>query len=721
MNVVPAVRRHRSTCPHDCPSTCGLEVDVLDGRTVGRVRGAQSHSYTAGVICAKVARYAERIHHPDRLLKPLLRTGPKGSGQFREIGFEEALDRTAEAFLAAERQHGSESVWPYYYAGTMGHVMRDGINRLRNVKRYSGQYSTICTTSAWTGFIAGTGRLAGADPREMGRSDCIVIWGTNPVHTQVNVMTHALRARKERGARIVVVDVYENPSVKQADLGLVLRPGTDGALACAVMHLLFREGFADRAYLARYTDCPDDLEAHLRDRTPEWAAAITGLSVEEIETFARLVGTTPRSFFRLGYGFARSRNGAVNMHAALCIPAVTGAWQHEGGGAFHSNSGIFGLMKGTIEGLDTIDRSVRVLQQTEIGRVLTGDAESLRHGPPVTALLVQNTNPVSIAPEQELVKRGFAREDLFACVHEQFMTETAKMADIVLPATMFLEHDDIYTGGGHQHLGLGLKVIEPPGACRSNHEVICGLARRVGAEHRGFGMSPRELLDDLLRTSKHGTLEEYEREMWVDKQPPFERAHYLDGFGHADRKFHFRVDWAKVPNANVGLVGPASDLPTLPDHWRAIEEATPEHPFRLATSPARSFLNSTFTETPGSLEKEKRPEVLVHPADAADLDIEAGDWVRLKNARGAILLRARLYPGVKRGVLIAESIWPNAAYPDGRGINTLTGADQIAPYGGAAFHDNRVAIERVAPEEIVWEGEEHHAPRRKLAGVLAAA
>lgn len=721
MNLLPLARKHRTTCPHDCPSVCGLEVEVLDGRMIGRVRGAADHSYTAGVVCAKVARYAERIHHPGRLLKPLLRTGPKGSGQFREIGFEEALDRVAEAFLAAERRHGSETVWPYYYAGTMGHVMRDGINRLRHVKRYSGQYSTICTTSAWTGFIAGTGRLAGADPREMGRSDCVVIWGTNPVHTQVNVMTHALRARKERGAKIVAVDVYENPTVKQADLGLVLRPGTDGALACAVMHVLFREDLADRGYLARYTDCPDDLEAHLATRTPEWAAATTGLAVEEIESFARLVGTTKRSFFRLGYGFARSRNGAVNMHAALCIPAVTGAWQYEGGGAFHSNSGIFGLKKGTVEGLDRLDPGVRVLQQTEIGRVLTGDPESLRHGPPVTGLLVQNTNPVSVAPEQELVKRGFAREDLFACVHEQFMTETAMMADVVLPATMFLEHDDIYTGGGHQHLGLGLKVIEPPGECRSNHEVICGLARRLGAEHRGFRMSARELIDDLLRASGHGTLAQMEAGTWLDVQPPFERAHYLDGFGHPDKKFHFRVDWPKVPNGNIGLVGPAADLPDLPDHWRAIEEATPEHPFRLATSPSRSFLNSSFTETPGSLDKEKRPEVMIHPLDAARLGIAAGDWVRLRNRRGAVLIRARLTSGVRPGVLIAESIWPNAAYPDGRGINTLTGADQIAPFGGAAFHDNRVSAERVAPEEITWPGGEQRVRRQKFPGELALA
>src|SRR5918997_164444 len=493
MNLAPKIERRHSACPHDCPSTCALDVEVIDGRSIGRVRGAEDNSYTAGVICAKVARYVERIHHPDRLTHPLKRTGPKGSGQFARIGWDEALDLVADTFLEAERRISPEAVWPYYYAGTMGLVMRDGINRLRHVKKYSGQFSTICTNIAWTGYIAGTGKLAGSDPREMAQSDCVVIWGTNAVHTQVNVMTHATRARRERGAKIVAVDVYMNATMKQADMALLLRPGTDGALACAVMHILFRDGYADWEYLERYTDAPRELEAHLRTRDPEWASAITGLPAAEIEAFAKLVGERKRSFFRLGYGFARQRNGAVAMHAASCIAAVTGAWQHEGGGAFHSNSGVYGWRKTLIEGLDVADPSVRKLVQVEIGRVLTGDAEALRHGPPVTAMLIQNTNPVSVAPEQDAVKRGFARENLFTCVHEQFMTETALMADVVLPATMFLEHDDLYQAGGQQHIQLGPKLVERPGECRSNHEVICGLAERVGAEHPGFGMTPLEM------------------------------------------------------------------------------------------------------------------------------------------------------------------------------------------------------------------------------------
>ncbi|SDB45931.1 molybdopterin-containing oxidoreductase family protein [Bauldia litoralis] len=692
-----------SACPHDCPSTCALEVDLIDGG-IGRVRGSKDLDYTAGVICAKVARYAERIHNPNRLLHPLRRKGEKGNPDWRDasawerIGWDEALDIVAQAFLDAEAKDGAEAVWPYHYAGTMGLVQRDGIHRLRHAKRYSRQFDTICTNPAWAGYAAGTGRLAGPDPREMARSDLVVIWGTNAVATQINVMTHAIKARKERGARIAVIDVYRNETMKQADIALCLRPGTDAALACAVMHVCFRDGHADRDYLARYTDCPEELEAHLATRTPEWAAEITGLGVDEIEAFALAVGTTKRTYFRLGYGFTRSRNGAVSMHAASSIAAVTGAWQHEGGGAFHTNGAIFNLDKSLIEGHDRLDPSVRRLDQSRIGAILCGEPEVLFGGPPVTAMLIQNTNPMSVAPEQDKVRAGFARDDLFVCVHEQVMTETAAMADIVLPATMFLEHDDIYRGGGHQHILLGPKLVEPPGECRTNHAVFAGLADRLGVDHPGFGMSEREHIDWMLQKSGRGTLADLETAKWIDCQPDFRTSHFLDGFGHADGKFHFRPDWPRVDAPNNGPMGPWQGLPELPDHCTVIEEADGAHPFRLATSPARSFLNSSFNETPSSRAKEGgRPEVMIHPEDAAGHGIADGGLVRLGNRRGAVTLHARLFDGVRRGVLVSEGVWPNAAFADGKGINTLTGADPVAPFGGAAFHDNRVWIEAVAP------------------------
>jgi anaerobic selenocysteine-containing dehydrogenase len=694
MNAHAKLTIGHSVCPHDCPSTCALDVELLDGNRIGRVHGAKDNAYTAGIICGKVARYAERIHHPDRLMHPLRRKGPKGSGQFERISWNDALDITAEAMLAAERRHGPEAVWPYYYAGTMGLVMRDGINRLRHAKRYSVMYATICTTTAWTGYIAGTGKLAGPDPREMAKSDLVVIWGTNPVNTQVNVMTHATRARKERGAKIVAVDIYHNGTMEQADLALCLRPGTDGALACAVMHVLFRDGYANWPYMEQYTDCPRELEAHLRDKTPGWASAITGLTVEEIETFAKMVGTTPRTYFRLGYGFSRQRNGAHNMHAALCIPSVTGAWLHEGGGGFHNNGAIYHWDRSLIEGLDVADPAVRVLDQCRIGPILTGDQQDLKGGAPVTALFIQNMNPVQVAPEQRKVKAGFAREDLFVCVHEQFMTATAKMADIVLPATMFLEHDDIYQGGGHQYIILGPRLVDPPGECRSNHEVICELAGRVGARHPGFGMTPREIIDWTLQKSGWGTLAELEEKKWIDCQPEFEKAHYVKGFGYPDKKFRFKPDWNDVPAPRSNGIRIEREVPQLPDHWDVIENADARHPFRLSTSPSRDYLNSSFNETPTSQARYGKPRVKVHPDDLARLGIPDGARVRMGNERGEIVLAAEAFPGIQRGVVIVESIAPNDHFEGGEGINTLTSSYQSAPYGGAAFHDNHVWIER---------------------------
>jgi anaerobic selenocysteine-containing dehydrogenase len=674
-----------SVCPHDCTSVCALDVERRDGRTIGLVRGSRRNSYTAGVICEKVGRYAERIHHPDRLLHPLRRVGPRGSGRFARVSWEEALDRVADAFADRAARLGPETVWPYYYAGTMGLVQRDGINRLRHVLRYSGFHSTICVTLADTGWIAGTGAKRGVDLREAAEhAELVVIWGGNPVHTQVNVMTHVARARR-RGAPLVVVDPYRTATAAQADLHLAPRPGTDGALACAVMHVLFAEGYADWDYLRRYTDAPDDLAAHVRERPPAWAAGLTGLSEAEIVAFARLYGRTPRSFIRCHHGFSRSRNGAVNMHAVTCLPAVTGAWRHPGGGALYGHTAVYPLDRTLIEGLDAVDRSVRRLDQSRLGPVLTGDPEALRQGPPVTALLVQNTNPAVVCPDLGRVHAGLAREDLFVCVHEQFLTETAALADVVLPATMFLEHDDVYTASGHTVLQVARRVVEPPGECRENHWVIRELARRLGAKHAGFEMTAWELVDATLRRSGLWDARTNHERGGQDLGLPFERAHFLDGFAWPDGKFRFRPDWA-------AFGGRGAEMPPLPDHFPVIDEATPERPFRLVAAPARTFLNSTFTETPGSLRREGRPTALLHPDDCAALGLGAGDRVALGNARGSVTVAVRPAAGQARGVVVVEGIWPGRHFEGGRGINTLTGADPGWPDGGAAFHDTAVWV-----------------------------
>ena len=676
-----------SVCPHDCPSACALDVQVAEGRVVS-VRGADN-PYTAGVICAKVSRYADRIHHPDRITTPMLRGGAKGAGAWQRIGWDEALDRIASAFREAATRHGAESVWPYNSGGTMGLVQRDGIHRLTNVMGYSRRKRTICTSIATAGWSAGTGRISGPDPREMAQADLVVVWGGNPVSTQVNAMSHISRARKERGAKLVVIDPYRTGTAATADMHLAPRPGTDGALACAVLHVLFRDGYADRRYLAAHAEDPAALESHLATRTPAWAAAITGLTVEEIEAFAALYGRTPRSYIRCGFGFTRSRNGAVNLHAVTCLPTVTGAWQHPGGGAFWMHAAIFRWDKTLTEGLDARAPGVRELDMSRIGAILGGDPDALQGGPPVAAMLIQSANPAAAAPNSNAVRAGLQRDDLFVAVHEHFMTETAELADIVLPATMFLEHDDIYGAGGHSHIQYGPAVLAPVGEARSNHDLLSGLAQRLDGEHAAFAMSAREVADATLARSGWDGIERLERERWIDAQPPFAESHFLTGFGHPDGRFRFAPDWAALGPRSAGM-------PALPDHWNVTDESDAEHPFRMVAPPARQFLNTTFSNVPQSRRRETRPTVLLHPHDADRLGIAADDLVTVGNARGAVQLHAALAQGHQPGTIVVESVWPHADFTGGRGINILVSDTPAAPNDGAVFHDTAVWVRRAA-------------------------
>ena len=409
-------------------------------------------------------------------------------------------------------------------------------------------------------------------------------------------MTHATRARKERGAKIVAIDIYDTETMRQADLALRLRPGTDGALACAVMHILFRDGLADRAYLARYADAPDALEAHLADPRSPWASAITGLAVGQIEEFAALVGAHKRSFFRLGYGFSRQRNGAANMHAALMHSGRHRRLGARGRRRASTNSGVYQLDKTMIEGLDPRDPSVRRLDQSRVGAALTGEAEALKGGGPVKALLIQNTNPLAVAPTRgRCGAASRARTCSSACTSSSSPTPRL--------CRRRAAGDDVPRARRPLHRrrppisAIRPKTVEPPDGCRSNHEVVVALAERLGARHPGFAMSPREIIDWTLRASGRGTLAQLEAARWLDCAPPFEEAHFLNGFAHADGRFHFAADWANAPFSNDGLKGPWREMPSLPDHWPVNESADEAHPFKLATSPARNFLNSTFAET----------------------------------------------------------------------------------------------------------------------------
>ena len=462
------------------------------------------------------------------------------------------------------------------------------------------------------------------------------------------------------------------------------------------MHVLLRDDLADRQYLTQFTDFDAEVEAHLLTRTPEWAAGITGLSVAEIEAFAHLVGKTPRTYFRLGYGFTRQRNGSANMHAALCIPAVSGAWRHRGGGAFHSNSGTWKLDKSLITGTG-MGKAGRELDMSEIGKVLTGDSKALKQGGPVKALFIQNTNPMNVSPEQGLTRAGFAREDLFTVVHEQFMTETAEMADIVLPATMFLEHNDYYTRGGHTRVLFGPKLVEAPGECRSNFEVVNELLRRLG-HRRSVAASDRpadgrrDLPQVALSRSRRGRQDRF----FVDRARPDDEARFANGFGWSGQEVPLPPELAGRGRPQGLSVdhrpGRCAQNGRLVGHQR--EDRRRDVPFRLATSPSRGFLNSIV------LRDRRQPKAAADADGVHPLRRRRGAMVSPMARRcgsaitaATVELTARIFEGMQQGVLIAEGIHPNKAHGTGQGINTLIGSDQVPPFGGVAFHDAAVWIE----------------------------
>ena len=670
----------RSVCPHDCPSVCALDVEVLNPTTIGKVYGAKSHSYTQGVICAKVSRYAERVHHPERLLYPLAKRG----NSFEKISWDAALDLICERFSSIKRRVGAEAIWPFHYAGTMGLVQRDGLDRFRRGYATSLQHSTYCVSLPDAGYKAGTGNKRGSDVRLMRKSELVVVWGGNPVSTQVNVMHHIAQAKRHSKAKLVVIDPYRTKTADKADMHLMLKPGTDGALACAVMHVMLKEGLADIAYMEKYTDMSPEFRAHLETRTPQWAAVITGLREDQIIEFAHLYGKTRKSFLRIGYGFSRSRNGASNMHAVSCLPAISGAWQYEGGGALYGNSSIFELDKSQITGSD-IECDSRVIDQSRIGYALTGNAADLQGGPAIEALFVQNTNPAVVAPDSNRVIEGLKRDDLFTVVHEQFMTETAQHADIVLPATMFLEHDDVYSASGHTYLQIGPKLIDAPGECWSNHELLQALAKRLDIRHEGFDISARQLIENMLSRSGLPDIDSILAAGGHDCAPieDFEESNFINGFGTPDKRFHFRPDWNTVGADTAGM-------PEFPDHWDVIENPDATCPLRLVTAPARQFLNTSFTETATSVRMEKAPSAKMHPSDIETYGLTAGSQVTLGNRRGEVTLLVSEFDGVQPGTVVVESLWPNKYFTGGIGINALTSSEPGKPDGGAVFHDTAI-------------------------------
>jgi anaerobic selenocysteine-containing dehydrogenase len=676
-----------SVCPHDCPSCCSLDVAVVDGRVVA-VTGTAGHPFTQGVICGKVREYAERVHSPLRVATPLRRVGAKGEGRFERISWDAAIDEIASRWRAIVREHGGEAILPFSYAGSMGQIQYFAGHPLFHALGASRLDRSICVSTAYAGWRATVGKVTGNDSEQMVGAELVVLWGVNAAYSTINVMTLVKQAR-ERGAYVIVIDPYRTPTALQADEHLMVRPGTDGALALAVMHVLVTEGLLDRDYIERATVGFPELAEHVKGYAPDEMAPIVGLPAETIVRFARRYGATPRTFIRAGIGLSRHDNGGMTCRTLACLPALTGAYADPHGGALLSSGGAFELDFAAFERPDLMPRPSRVINMIQLGRALTDPTLA----PPVKALYVYSSNPAAVCPNQELVLRGLAREDLFTVVHEQVLTDSAHYADIVLPATTSMEHLDIYRSFGQFYLQLAEPVIPPVGEARSNWEVCASLARALdlsdAAAHytRGPDAAGRAALAGGAPHVRAVTWERLLAEKSVRLDLPRPYLPFANG--------------APTPSGKVEFVSSAlarDGLPALPT-WTPLAEGpqrgdVARYPLQCIVPPNRFFLNSSFSQSERLRRRQGTPTVMLNAADAATRGIHDGDGVRVDSARGSANFTARITDATRAGVVVIEGIWWHRFHPGGRGVNVLTD-DRVADMGGGpAFHSNLVELTR---------------------------
>jgi anaerobic selenocysteine-containing dehydrogenase len=679
--------RH-SVCALDCPDACSLLIDIDKTGHGSRLRGNPAHPVTRGFLCGKVARYLEREYAPARLLHPLRRTGAKGEGRFIRISWDEALDEIASRLTSVSNQSGPESILPYSYAGTMGLLNGSGMDR-RFFHRLGASRldRTICSAAGGAGLTDALGVRYGVEPEQFRRAKLIIAWGANILGTNVHLWPFIVEARRN-GAKFYTIDPHQNRTGKLSDRHYAIRPGTDAALALAMMHVILSEGLEDRAYVEEHTLGIEELRAQVRQWTPGRASELTGLPAEDIAALAREYATTHPAAIRLNYGVQRSERGAMSVRTIALLPALTGAWRDTGGGvqlstyqAFHLNRA--GLERADLQLASPLKREARILNMSELGRILTQVGTQVG-GPPVKALVVYNSNPAAIAPDQHAVRRGLRRDDLFTVVLEQFQTDTADFADIVLPVTTFLEHTDLYCAYGHYYLQLARPALAAPGETLPNTEIFRRLAALMGFDEPCF----RDTDDDMLRTlldTGHPflegiTLERLDREHFVrlkigDPFLPFANG----GFGTPSGKCEFHAEtlgYEPPVESRLGDSGLSSRFP--------LEMISPKND---------DSMNSTFGYRP---DNDRQTAVLkLHPADAGPRAIATGDAVRIFNDRGQCILPVEVSETIARGVVSVPSTrWPKLA-PDGNTVNMLTSQRLTDKGGGPTFYSCLVQVERI--------------------------
>src|SRR5215813_3878862 len=608
------LRTLRSTCPYDCPDACGLVVET-DGRSVRSVRGDPEHGYTRGTLCPKVNGFEKTVHAPGRLMTPLVRTGKKGAGAFRRASWDEAVGLIADRWQSLIATHGRECLLPVTYAGTMGLIQRNAQEPLMHRLGATLLDRTICTSAQNAGWEQVMGKTPGSDPEVAVHSDLLFLWGINALATNIHFLTQVKGVRRN-GGRVFLIDTHRQATAAHADRVFLVRPGSDGALALGMLHLLVRENLVDRAYLARESVGWDELERQvLPEHPPERTAALTGLSVEDVVFLAKEYGTAQAPFIRLGGAPSRYGNGGLNTRAMICLPTAVGAWAKKGGGFLSSTNtgGAFDLR--TFVRPDLLPGKTRMVNMNQLGHALNE-----LDGPRVMALFVASSNPAAVTPDQNAVLRGLSREDLFTVVHERFMTDTALYADVVLPAPTMLETADLYRAYGHFYAQRVRPVIPPLGESRSNWETIRTLAKAMGLNDDVFHFSADEHIDLILSRPTS----------WLDGVE-------LDALnaGDAVRLNVPRGKWL-TPSGKIEIRNeflPESIPRHRPTHADLAGDALP---LRLQTAPALYRLNSSFTEREDLSSRLGMQTLRLSPADALARGLEDGQRVKGFNALGEV-------------------------------------------------------------------------------------
>jgi anaerobic selenocysteine-containing dehydrogenase len=666
---------------------------TVEGDRAVALGGDTEHRFTQGFLCAKVNHYLERVYSPERILHPLRRVGRKGDGKFERIGWDEALDAIAARFREVIAAHGPQAILPYSYAGNMGLLSNASLDRrFFHALGASLLDRTICASAGTAGYRATAGKTMGFDPEAVVHAKLIVAWGANIVSSNVHLWPFVEEARR-RGARLVAIDPFRSRTAEKADLHLAPMPGTDAALALGVMHVIFRDGLEDRDYLERYAVGAEPLRERARQWTPERTAAATGLDAGAVESFAREYATTQPSAIRLNYGLNRHAGGGMAVRSITCLPALVGAWRHPGGGVLLSTSGTFPVNGSYLARPDLIPPGTRTINMSQLGRALTDP----KLAPPVKALFVYNSNPGAVAPEQEQVRQGLLREDLFVVVHELFPTDTVDFADVVLPATTALEHYDIHKAYGHLYLSLSRPAIAPLGEAKPNTEVFRLLAARLGLDdpclREGDEELARHAIDWGHPHARGLSFERLEREGSVRLSVPEPFAPFAEGgFPTPSGKCELFSEGLERQGLDglAGYVPPRESPLTNPERARS-------YPLAFISPPAHHFLNSSFSAQPVFVRRESEPCVFLNPRDAAARGIADGQPVRTFNDRGAFLARARVSRAARPGVVVGLSIWWAKMCPGGRNANAVTSQETTDMGGGATFYDALVEVEPAEP------------------------